>query len=101
MANIEVSRTGPPDPTRMSTHAFAAGQGEPLAFPEWGVAIRGDGHGLGDDPLYVNNMAAFIQTPANDVAYESYFNFDVPGQVDAITDGNFPQALDAFGAGLG
>jgi hypothetical protein len=88
-------------PSLTLAHAFAAGKGEPLAFPEWGVAIRGDGHGLGDDPLYVANMLAFMHAPANDVTYESYFDFDVPGQVDAITDGNFPNALAAFSADLG
>jgi hypothetical protein len=31
--------------------------GEPLAFPEWGVAVPVAGqYGMGDDPLYVNNM---------------------------------------------
>jgi hypothetical protein len=30
------------------------------------------------------------------VAWTSYFNFDVSGQVDAITDGNFPNSLAAF-----
>jgi hypothetical protein len=82
-------------------HAFAASKGEPLAIPEWGVATRGDGHGLGDDPLYIANFLAWMHTPANDVSYESYFNFDVPGQVDAITDGTFPHALAAFEADLG
>jgi hypothetical protein len=42
-----------------------------------------------------------MHTPANDVTYESYFNFDVPGQVDAITDGNFPNSLAAFSGDLG
>lgn len=88
-------------PTLNLAHGFATGKGEPLAFPEWGLAIRGDGHGLGDDPSYVANMLAFMHTPANDVTYESYFNFDVPGQVDAITDGNFPNSLAAFSGDLG
>jgi len=61
-------------------------------LPRMGLALRSDGHGLGDDPLFINNMAAWMMTPANDVTYESYFDFDVPGQVDAITDGNFPTA---------
>ena len=66
-----------------------------------GRGHRADGHGLGDDPLYVNNLIAWMKNPANDVAYESYFDFDVPGQVDAITDGNFPNSLAAFSADLG
>ena len=88
-------------PSLALAHAFAAGKGEPLAFPEWGLVIRSDGHGLGDDPLYIANMVAWMTTPANDVAYESYFDFDVPGELNAITDGNFPNSLAAFGADLG
>ena len=38
--------------------------------------------GLGDDPLYVNNFAAWMKNPANNVAYESYFNYD--GTSDSI-----------------
>jgi hypothetical protein len=88
-------------PSLNQAHSFAAAKGEPLAFPEWGVATRSDGHGLGDDPLYITNMVSFMHNPANDVAYESYFDFDVPGQVDAITDGTFPNSLAAFTNGLG
>jgi Glycosyl hydrolase family 26 len=88
-------------PSLNLAHAYAAGKGEPLAFPEWGLATRADGHGLGDDPLYITNMVSWMHNPANNVAYESYFNFDVPGQVDAITDGTFPNALAAFDTALG
>ena len=75
---------------------FAQSQGVPLAIPEWGVAIRADGLGLGDDPLYVNNMITWMQNPANNVAYESYFDSDGGSQQDDITDGNFPESLAAF-----
>jgi hypothetical protein len=44
---------------------------------------------------------SFMHNPANDVAYESYFDFDVPGQVDAITDGTFPNSLAAFTSAMG
>jgi beta-mannanase len=79
--------------------AFASAQGKPLAITEWGVAIRGDGHGLGDDPAYVTNFINWMK--AHSVVFESYFNFDVTGQIDAITDGNFPKSLVAFTADLG
>jgi beta-mannanase len=88
-------------PSLQAAKAFAQAQDVPLSMPEWGVAIRGDGHGLGDDPLYINNMTAWMLNPANNVAYESYFNFDITGQVDAITDGNFPLSLTALAADLG
>jgi hypothetical protein len=35
------------------------------------------------------------------VAFDDYFNFDVSGQVDAITDGNFPASLAAYRADFG
>ncbi len=70
---------------------FAQEQGKPLAIPEWGVATRSDGHGLGDDPRYITNMIDWMEDPANDVAYESYFDYDGTAQSDAITDGNFPR----------
>jgi hypothetical protein len=74
--------------------AFAAQQGKPIAFPEWGLSRRPDGRGLGDDPYFIDQFAAWI-TQSN-VAWTSYFNADPSGQSDAITDGSFPLALAAF-----
>jgi beta-mannanase len=81
--------------------AFASAQGKPLAITEWGVAIRTDGHGLGDDPLYVDNFTAWMKNPANDVVYESYFDFNADGTNSLITGGSFPNALAHFDADLG
>jgi hypothetical protein len=78
---------------------FASAHDKPVVFPEWGLAIRGDGHGLGDDPTFIDNMAAWMA--GHDVAFDDYFNFDVSGQVDAITDGNFPASLAAYRATFG
>ena len=90
--------TGPlPGLTRVA--AFAAAHGKPVAFPEWGLAIRGDGHGMGDDPTYIEEMGAW--TSSHSVAFAIYFNFDVAGQVDAITDGRFPASLAAFRSTFG
>jgi hypothetical protein len=88
-------------PSLVAARSFAAAQGRPLAICEWGVAIRSDGHGLGDDPLYVTNFLAWIKNPANDVAYESYFNANSGGVNSLITGGSFPNALAAFRAALG
>jgi hypothetical protein len=63
-------------------------------FPEWGLSRRSDGRGLGDDPFFIHQFAAWI-TQSN-VAWTSYFNSDPSGQADAITDGTFPNALAAF-----
>jgi hypothetical protein len=78
---------------------FASAHGKAVVFPEWGLAIRGDGHGMGDDPTFVQEMAAWISTHA--VAFAIYFNFDVSGQIDGITDGHFPASLAAYRAAFG
>jgi len=82
-------------------HSFAAAQGKPLAITEWGLTIRSDGHGLGDDPLYINDFTSWMKDPSNDVLFESYFNFDPSGDNSQITDGLFPSSLVAFIADLG
>ncbi|HLI73764.1 MAG TPA: glycosyl hydrolase [Acidimicrobiales bacterium] len=74
--------------------SFSAQVGRPIAFPEWGLSRRSDGHGMGDDPYFVDQFAAWITQ--SDVAWTSYFNADPSGQSDAITDGSFPLALAAF-----
>jgi hypothetical protein len=55
---------------------FAKQQGKPMSLPEWGFWQRPDGHGGGNDPDYLRRMAAFIDDPANRVAYQSYFEYD-------------------------
>jgi hypothetical protein len=86
-----------PGLTRVADFAFA--HGKPVVFPEWGLAIRGDGHGMGDDPTFINLMSAWMA--GHSVAFDDYFNFDVSGQVDAITDGQFPASLAAYHADFG
>ncbi len=78
--------------------SFAAAQGKPIVFPEWGVAIRNDGHGLGDDPYFINQFASWITN--HNVAWTNMFSYD-SSQRDDITDGSFPNALTAFRADFG
>jgi hypothetical protein len=83
-----------------AARTFAAAQGKPIAICEWGIAFLSNGHGLGDDPLYINNFAAWMKNPTNDVLYESYFNYD--GTSDSILDGgSTPNSLAAFKADFG
>jgi ribosomal protein L24E len=85
-------------PALSAAQAFAAAQGRPLAICEWGIAFLSNG--LGDDPLYVNNFAAWMKNPANNVLYESYFNYD--GTSDSVlTGGSAPNSLAAFKADFG
>jgi hypothetical protein len=92
-------------PDLSAAQSFAAAQGKAIAICEWGIAIRSDGHGLGDDPLYINNMISWMHSATNNVAYESYFDYNtlpVGGDTNAdITGGSFPNSLSAFISDLG
>jgi hypothetical protein len=83
-------------PALVAAERFATRHDKPLAMDEWGTAIRSDGHGLGDDPLYVSDMIAWMRNPANHVLYEAYFDYDGRGTNSVITDGRFPHSLAAF-----
>jgi hypothetical protein len=89
-------------PQALGAQPFASQNGVPLAFCEWGVAAPELGvYGLGDDPLYINNMYNFMNTGANNVAWESYFNISELGWNSQITGGSFPNSLAAFKADFG
>jgi hypothetical protein len=88
-------------PSLTAAQQFASANGKALAFPEWGVAIRSDGHGLGDDPYYINQMTSWMKNGANNVAYETYFDANSGGVNALITGGSFPNSLAAFSADLG
>jgi hypothetical protein len=87
-------------PALTAARKFAAERGRPLAISEWGTAIRSDGHGLGDDPLFVTNMIAWMRNPANHVLFETYFDYDGRGTNSVITGGQFPKSLAVFRAGF-
>jgi len=74
--------------------SFAAAHHKPAVIPEWGLTIRSDGHGLGDDPRYVAEMAQWIKT--HDVAFTSYFDVDAPDGSHDIADRGFAQSLTVF-----
>jgi len=88
-------------PDLTAARQFASAQGKPLALTEWGVIIRSDGHGLGDDPFYINQMVSWMDNSSNDVTYETYFDSDPSGLDSQITGGLFPNSLAAFSADLG
>jgi hypothetical protein len=74
--------------------AFSAAQGRPIVLPEWGVDITGDGHGMGDDPYFMNQVGSWIVQ--NNVAWTAYFNFDAPDGAHDLLDGQFNATLAAF-----
>jgi hypothetical protein len=77
--------------------AFAAEHHEPIAIPEWSDEFRTDGHGLGDDPLFINNMADWFVT--NKVAFANVWCYDSSSTYrNDLLDGTFPKALAEFKA---
>jgi hypothetical protein len=61
---------------------FAATHRKPIAIPEWGTGTRPDGHGWGDDPAFIHNMAAWMRD--HRVLFHGYWDFmasDFTGQL--------------------
>ena len=84
--------------------SFAQAHNKPIVIPEWAVTIRTDGHGLGDDPTFINDMYNWFI--ANHVAWVIYFASDVANDssegIDfTLTDGHFSNSLAAFEADFG
>jgi beta-mannanase len=51
---------------------YAAAHGKPLSIPEWGLVPTTVPQGMGDDPYFVDQLAAIVRTQP--VRYQSYFN---------------------------
>lgn len=77
---------------------FAVRHGKPLAVPEWGVAIRDDGHGGGDNPFFIRRMHDFITNPANDVVFHVYFDVMAGDGAHQLSGRSspFPEAAAAY-----
>jgi hypothetical protein len=68
--------------------SFATTQGRPLAIPEWGLYTQtGSSHGGGDDTYYIQQMFDYIQNPANNVYFASYFDYNGGGDANSIISG--------------
>jgi hypothetical protein len=79
---------------------FAAEHNKPIAIPEWSDEYRTDGHGLGDDPLFISNMALWFAT--NNVAFANVWCYDSSSTYrNNLLDGTFPKALAQFKASFG
>jgi hypothetical protein len=80
--------------------AFAAAHRKPTAYSEWGSGTRPDGHGGGDDPYFITQMAAWFA--ATHPLYQSYWEVSDPGQYDdTLAQGRHPRAAAAFKAAFG
>lgn len=80
--------------------AFAVEHGKPVAIPEWSDEFRPDGHGLGDDPSFIDNMATWFVS--NHVAFADVWSSDTSlSYRNNLLDGTFPKALARFRADFG
>lgn len=80
-----------------SIQRFAAEHGKPMSFPEWGLGDAGaPDHGLGDDPVYIDNIAAIVRVTR--FAYQAYFLHLDAG---ALLDGGAPLSLARYIAHFG
>jgi hypothetical protein len=73
---------------------FAAAHNKAMSFPEWGLTVRPDGHGGGDNAVFIERMHEWIA--ANDVLYHCYFEFDAPDGSHRMMGGRFPLGSAAF-----
>lgn len=73
---------------------FAGAHNKPMAFPEWGTGTRPDGHGGGDDPYFIQQMAKWIGQ--NNVAFHAYWDFAAKDYNAKLSDGSKQQAAAAF-----
>jgi len=78
---------------------FAELHQKKISVPEWGVEYRTDGHGGGDDPFFIQKMAAWFT--AQNVAYSDYFDFNMQGTNYKISGKQFPESAAAFKAAFG
>jgi len=78
---------------------FANARGKPRSFPEWGTGTRPDGHGGGDDPVFVRNMLAWM-AGGGPIAYDCYWDYHASDYDAKVVGGRFPRAAAALRAGL-
>lgn len=78
---------------------FAAQHGKPISFPEWGTGTRPDGHGAGDDPFFIEQMARWIA--ANDVVYQGYWDEEATTFDAKLSNGRQPASADAYRRAFG
>jgi hypothetical protein len=84
---------------------FSQEHKKPLAFPEWGVNKRPDGHGGLDNPYFIEQMHAFITDPSHHVAFHCYFDVEAPDGAHQLSPGPdgkhqtlFPKSAERFKA---
>jgi hypothetical protein len=80
--------------------SFAVVHNKPMGIAEWSTEYRSDGHGLGDDPSFISEMAAWLV--ANNAAFSVMFAEDTSSEYrNNILDGTFPNSLAQFRVDFG
>lgn len=73
---------------------FAAKHGKPIAIPEWGTGTSPNGRGMGDDPVFIREMANWIA--ANNVVFTGYWDYPASDFNAEISGGGAPLSARAF-----
>lgn len=79
--------------------SFAGAHGKWIALPEWGTGTRPDGHGGGDDPLFIKNMTQWIGS--HRVIAQGYWDYRAGDYDGEISDGGQPLSAAAYQAAFG
>ena len=79
--------------------SFAAAHNKRIVVPEWATGTRPDGHGIGDDPTFIHNMAAWMRQ--NNVLYHGYWDFTASDYDGTMSAGKFPLTFEAYKAEFG
>ena len=74
--------------------SFAAAHGKPITIPEWGLSIRADGHGGGDNAYFIQHMYDWITS--HNVAFDMYFEFDASDGAHRLMTAQFPIGSAAY-----
>ncbi|MCX7304396.1 MAG: glycosyl hydrolase [Hyphomicrobiales bacterium] len=73
---------------------FGREHGKPISYPEWGAGTRPDGHGVGDDPVFIEGMADWFD--AAQPLYQSYWDVQAADYNAQMSNGQFPEASAMF-----
>jgi hypothetical protein len=73
---------------------FAAAHGKPMSYGEWGLWVRADGHGGGDDPYFIQKMHDWLDR--NNVAFAMYFDHEGGDGAHILENNQFPKAAAKF-----
>ena len=74
--------------------SFASQHGKPITIPEWGLSLRTDGHGGGDNSYFIQHMYDWITS--HNVAFHMYFEYDASDGAHRLMTTQFPIGSAAY-----